>query len=77
LRDNRFANPAGLVELIQRHAGISKLRSDQKIVYVRDWHGAETRLAGAVRLTQALAKISAPPNPTPSRLSRRWLGYVR
>jgi transcription-repair coupling factor (superfamily II helicase) len=29
LRGNRFANPAGLVELIQRHAGTLKLRPDQ------------------------------------------------
>jgi transcription-repair coupling factor (superfamily II helicase) len=28
LRGNRFANPAGLVELIQRHAGTLKLRPD-------------------------------------------------
>jgi transcription-repair coupling factor (superfamily II helicase) len=64
LRDNRFANPAGLVELIQRHAGTLKLRPDQKIVYLRDWHDAKTRLFGAAKLAQALAKIArtAPPN---------------
>ena len=63
LRDNRFANPAGLVDLIQRHAGTLKLRPDQKIVYLRDWHDAKTRLTGAARLAQALAKIAraAPP----------------
>src|SRR5256885_2090252 len=38
LRDDRFANPAGLVDLIQRNAGTLKLRSDQTIVYLRDWH---------------------------------------
>src|SRR5215470_3923298 len=63
LRDNRFANPAGLVDLIQRHAGTLQLRPDQKIVYLRDWHDAKTRLTGAARLAQALAKIAraAPP----------------
>src|SRR5215469_11675963 len=63
LRENRFANPAGLVDLIQRHAGTLKLRPDQKIVYLRDWHDAKTRLTGAARLAQALAKIAraAPP----------------
>ena len=75
LRDNRFANPAGLVELIQRHAGTLKLRPDQKIVYLRDWHDAKTRLSGAAKLAQALAKIAraakpetaaALPKPTPS-----------
>ena len=37
LRGNRFANPAGLVELIQRHAGTLRLRPDQKLVYLRNW----------------------------------------
>jgi len=58
LRENRFANPAGLVDLIQRHAGTLKLRPDQKIVYLRDWHDAKTRLTGAAKLAQALAKIA-------------------
>jgi len=75
LRENRFANPAGLVDLIQRHAGTLKLRPDQKIVYLRDWHDAKTRLSGAAKLAQALAKIAraappeagaALPKPTPS-----------
>ena len=63
LRDNRFANPAGLVELIQRHAGTLKLRPDQKIVYLRDWHDAKTRLTGAAKLAQALAKIARAAKP--------------
>src|SRR5215470_20433042 len=63
LRENRFANPAGLVELIQRHAGTLKLRPDQKIVYLRDWHDAKTRLTGAARLAQALAKIARAAKP--------------
>jgi hypothetical protein len=36
LRGDRFANPAGLVELIQRHAGTLKLRPDQRIAYLRN-----------------------------------------
>src|SRR6201981_3547731 len=58
LRGNRFANPAGLVALIQRHAGTLKLRPDQKIVYLRDWHDAKTRLASVAQVMQALAKIA-------------------
>ncbi len=58
LRDNRFANPAGLVNLIQRNAGTLKLRPDQKLVYLRDWHDAKSRLTGAAKLAQALAKIA-------------------
>ena len=80
LRENRFANPAGLVELIQRHAGTLKLRPDQKMVYLRDWHDPKTRLTGAAKLAQALAKIAraAPPEaaaplpkPTPSAVNPR------
>src|SRR5215472_7926032 len=75
LRDNRFANPAGLVDLIQRHAGTLKLRPDQKIVYLRHWEDATTRLSGVAKLAQAMAKIARNatpeaavplPKPTPS-----------
>ena len=80
LRGNRFANPAGLVELIQRHAGTLRLRPDQKIVYLRNWEDEKTRLTGVARLLQALVKIAgaAQPNgelPTPAlskpKLARR------
>jgi transcription-repair coupling factor (superfamily II helicase) len=75
LRDNRFANPAGLVDLMQRHAGTLKLRPDQKIVYLRHWEDATTRLSGVAKLAQAMAKIARNatpeaavplPKPTPS-----------
>jgi transcription-repair coupling factor (superfamily II helicase) len=83
LRDNRFANPAGLVDLIQRNAGTLKLRPDQKLVYLRSWDDPKTRLTGAIKLVRALAKIArtkpgteaASPTPTPSivkpRVARR------
>ncbi len=58
LRGNRFANPAGLVELIQRNAGTLKLRPDHKIVYLRNWDDEKQRLAGVARLLQALVKIA-------------------
>jgi transcription-repair coupling factor (superfamily II helicase) len=63
LRGNRFANPAGLVELIQRHAGTLKLRPDQKIVYLRNWEDEKTRLAGVAKLLQALVKIARTEQP--------------
>jgi transcription-repair coupling factor (superfamily II helicase) len=63
LRDNRFANPAGLVDLIQRNAGTLKLRPDQKLVYLRQWGDAKARLAGVAKLAQALAKIARIPKP--------------
>jgi len=80
LRGNRFANPAGLVELIQRHAGTLKLRPDQKIVYLRNWEDEKTRLAGVARLLQALVKIAgaakpgadvALPQPTPEMVKTK------
>src|SRR5437868_11358465 len=74
LRGNRFANPAGLVELIQKNAGTLRLRPDQRLVYLRNWEDEKERLAGVARLMQALVKLAragqpdaAPaPMPTPS-----------
>src|SRR5205085_4150964 len=63
LRDNRFANPAGLVELIQRNAGTLKFRPDQKILYPRNCEDANARLGGVAKLVQALAKIARTVQP--------------
>jgi len=83
LRGNRFANPAGLVELIQKHAGSLRLRPDQRLVYLRNWDDEATRLKGVTGLLQTLVKIAraatpqaAPmPPPTPElrkpQLARR------
>ncbi len=71
LRNNRFANPAGLVELIQKHAGTLRLRPDQKLVYLRNWDDEAARLRGTTGLLQALVKLAraatpdAPPTPMP------------
>jgi transcription-repair coupling factor (superfamily II helicase) len=65
LRANRFANPAGLVDLIQRNAAALKLRTDQKLVYLRNWDDEKQRLTGVGRLLQALVKIArTPPSET-------------
>jgi transcription-repair coupling factor (superfamily II helicase) len=82
LRGNRFANPAGLVELIQKHAGTLRLRPDHKLVYLRNWEDEKERLAGVARFTQALVKIAragtpeeAPlPPPTPELVKTRAAG---
>jgi transcription-repair coupling factor (superfamily II helicase) len=81
LRHNRFANPAGLVELIQKHAGTLRLRPDQKLVYLRDWHDEAARLKGVAGLLQALVKLAraaapetppaAMPRPTPELVKAR------
>src|SRR6202040_4125666 len=80
LRGNRFANPAGLVDLIQRNAGTLKLRPDQKIVYLRNWEDEKARLAGVTKLLQALVKLATAANrdadaslppPTPALVNPR------
>jgi len=75
LRGNRFANPEGLVGLIQKHAGTLRLRPDQRLVYLRNWEDQQTRLRGVAGLLQALVKLAragtpesgaaAMPKPTP------------
>jgi transcription-repair coupling factor (superfamily II helicase) len=57
LRGNRFANPAGLVELIQQQAGRLRLRPDQKLVYLRAWDDETARVKGVTGLLQALVKL--------------------
>ncbi len=84
LRGNRFGNPAGLVELMQRNAGTLKLRPDHKIVYLRNWDDEKTRLTGVARLLQALVKIARaadpqldaglPATPAPERVGQRAAG---
>jgi transcription-repair coupling factor (superfamily II helicase) len=84
LRGNRFANPAGLVELIQKHAGTLRLRPDQKLVYLRSWDDEASRLKGVAGLLQALVKLArtaapetapAPmPRPTPELVKARAAG---
>ena len=57
-RDNRYADPAGLVGFITRHAGTAKLRPDHRLVYMRDWPEAEGRMKGVAYLVGELAKIA-------------------
>ena len=81
LRGNRFANPAGLVELIQKHAGTLKLRPDQKLVYLRNWDDEQERHDGRRRLDAGAGQDSpapaAPrarpplPKPTPELVKTR------
>jgi transcription-repair coupling factor (superfamily II helicase) len=63
LHGNRFANPAGLVELIQKHAGTLRLRPDQKLVYLRNWDDEAARLKGVAGLLQTLVKIARAATP--------------
>jgi len=77
LRGNRFANPAGLVELIQKHSGRLRLRPDQKLVYLFNWDDEAVRLKGVAGLLQTLVKIAraakpdAAPMPPPAPTLRK------
>jgi transcription-repair coupling factor (superfamily II helicase) len=85
LRGNRFANPVGLVELIQKNAGTLRLRPDQRLVYLRNWDDEKERLAGVARLIHTLVKLAragtpdatapaAMPKPTPELVKARAAG---
>ena len=57
-RDNRFANPHGLVEFVAREGRLAKVRPDHTIVLKRDWPSARDRLNGTRRLLMDLAKMA-------------------
>ena len=56
--NDHFAHPAGLVEFISSQAGTAKLRPDHRLVYMREWDDAESRLSGVMHLIRNLAKIA-------------------
>jgi transcription-repair coupling factor (superfamily II helicase) len=60
---DHFANPAGLVDFLQRHAGTAKLRPDQRLVIMRGWEDTRDRLRGIGALLEDLAAIAAAPPP--------------
>jgi transcription-repair coupling factor (superfamily II helicase) len=57
-RGNAFANPVGLVRLINEHRGTMKVRPDQKIVVTRDWPTSGDREKGVKALVGHLAKLA-------------------
>ncbi len=58
-RRNAFANPEGLVGLMQRSRGGMKLQPDHRLVLKADWDLPEERLKGVRRLISELAEIAA------------------
>ncbi|MEQ8745372.1 transcription-repair coupling factor [Pyruvatibacter sp.] len=58
LRNNEFANPAGLVQFINRARGDAKLRPDHKIVVKHNWPDAEDRLKGTRAVMEELATLA-------------------
>ena len=57
-RDQKFANPQGLVRYIGEQGSLAKVRPDQKIVFIRDWPKPDDRLRGATTILRNLVKIA-------------------
>jgi len=58
-RGERFANPAGLVTFLQSHTNTAKLRTDHRLIILRNWEDPRERLRGVDALLQQLAAIAA------------------
>ncbi|PLS20563.1 transcription-repair coupling factor [Neptunicoccus cionae] len=52
--NDKFANPAGLVEFLQKQNGTAKVK-DNKIIVRRDWSKDDTKIKGAYILARDLA----------------------
>jgi transcription-repair coupling factor (superfamily II helicase) len=58
--NDRFGNPPGLIDYVQRLQGTAKLRPDNKLVIVRAWKDGAARLHAGLQLSRGLAKVAAP-----------------
>jgi transcription-repair coupling factor (superfamily II helicase) len=56
-RDDRFANPEGLIAYIHKQGREARVRPDMKVVFFADWEQPEDRLKGATRILRALVGI--------------------
>jgi len=57
LRNNRFANPHGLVQFVADEGHRAKIRPDHTIVLLRDWGTPEERLRGTTVILRRLAAL--------------------
>jgi transcription-repair coupling factor (superfamily II helicase) len=57
-RADQFANPAGLVQFVQKNQITWKLRPDQKVVVKGEWTTPEARLAAAEKILSNLARLA-------------------
>jgi transcription-repair coupling factor (superfamily II helicase) len=57
-RDDRFANPEGLIAFIHKQGREARVRPDMKVVFFADWEEPEDRLKGAARILRALVGIA-------------------
>jgi len=57
-RDDRFANPEGLVAYIREQGPAARVRPDMKVVLFEDWAQPEQRLAGTADILRHLVDIA-------------------
>ena len=57
-RDNSFADPAGLVRLVQKEGPRAKVRPDMRVAFMRDFDTPEARLEGTRVILRALVGIA-------------------
>ncbi len=57
LRNNRFANPQGLIGFVAEEGHRAKIRPDQTIVLLRDWSTPEERLRGTTVILRRIAAL--------------------
>jgi transcription-repair coupling factor (superfamily II helicase) len=57
-RDDRFANPEGLIALIREYGRDAKVRPDMKHVLFDDWEKPLERLGGTTAILRRLVKIA-------------------
>nr|WP_323778745.1 transcription-repair coupling factor [Amylibacter sp.] len=55
--NDKYANPAGLVEFLQNQRGTAKVK-DNKIIVRRDWDNDDTKIKGAYIIARDLAKYA-------------------
>jgi transcription-repair coupling factor (superfamily II helicase) len=57
--NDTFPDLEGLIAYVQRLKGTAKLRPDSKLVIIRSWPDAPSRINGALQLSKGLARILA------------------
>ncbi len=62
-RNNQFADPAKLIDLIQKSAGTMKVRPDQRLVLMRDLEDQKIRVVQVQRLLGKLADLATGAHP--------------
>ncbi|MBM3642415.1 MAG: DEAD/DEAH box helicase, partial [Alphaproteobacteria bacterium] len=57
-REDKFANPTGLVRFVAEQGTNAKVRPDMRIVFIREFDSMKQRLAGTRRILRTLVEIA-------------------